>query len=131
MYKLSSAYADMQAGIELLQVIINPTGKHTITLSGSGSCKRRYKCLICNQLVDTDSAKWKPTKHAEVRCTNHLNEHLEFYYKNGMTYPCKCCGKRFKDVTKLIEHKKESKDCKKFGKKTITKINTMLLSKFI
>ena len=42
---------------------------------GSTGCRRIYKCNACGAIIDTESAKDRPTKHAERACAEHLSIH--------------------------------------------------------
>lgn len=42
-----------------------------------GSVQRKYVCHICDQVIDTESAKSAMTKHAEEAIENHGIGHLK------------------------------------------------------
>ena len=44
--------------------------------TGSGGKRRVYKCNICGDWIDTESAKWKPTAHASKALREHKALHL-------------------------------------------------------
>jgi len=45
--------------------------KHPISAGGTGSV-RIYSCRACGQELDSESAKYRPTKHAEKACAQHV-----------------------------------------------------------
>lgn len=45
---------------------------HYYTLHGSSGTVRRYTCVACRCVIDSESAKYAPTKHAERRVEAHL-----------------------------------------------------------
>jgi arginyl-tRNA--protein-N-Asp/Glu arginylyltransferase len=51
-------------------------------VSARGGNQRSYVCNICGYLIDTESANYKPTKHAEKAIEEHKDAHLEEYTKN-------------------------------------------------
>lgn len=43
-----------------------------VTTYGSGSGKRKYTCVACGMLVDSESGKYQQTKHAIQAINNHI-----------------------------------------------------------
>jgi len=46
--------------------------KGYVTTYGSGSSRRQYACVACGTVVDTESAKYRMTKHAEEAVDAHV-----------------------------------------------------------
>lgn len=44
--------------------------------SGSSGTTRRYRCYVCDVVVDTDSAKHRPTVHAREALAAHAEAHV-------------------------------------------------------
>jgi hypothetical protein len=47
-----------------------PRVKRWVGVNG-GSSERRYVCYLCDEVIDTESAKYAPTKHAEQAIADH------------------------------------------------------------
>lgn len=41
-----------------------------------GSSRRAYVCYLCDTWIDTESAQWRQTKHAERAIEEHRQMHL-------------------------------------------------------
>ena len=54
----------------------NPRVQNWWGYSGSSANVRRYRCYLCRDIMDTDSGKWRPTKHAERSVAEHALSHL-------------------------------------------------------
>lgn len=57
---------------------LNPRAAYWV--GAQGGTVRRYYCRACGTLVDTDSAKWAPTKHAAVASERHEAECRRFLH---------------------------------------------------
>lgn len=42
-----------------------------------GSARRKYICYVCNGVIDTESSRYRITKHAEQAIYNHGKAHLD------------------------------------------------------
>jgi hypothetical protein len=49
------------------------------TFYGSTGSVRRYTCVCCRRVVDTESGKWAPTQHARVAMAVHACPEAEPY----------------------------------------------------
>lgn len=72
---MSRTLADLtafRAGLKILKP--RSRAKQYVTTHGSGASVRRYTCVACGALIDSESAKYRPTRHAETACFEHVQD---------------------------------------------------------